>query len=122
MKSNFEEHRATLVALCEKTLQGGVGLEEFIAVWPEAIAQTEFVRELFDDLEDGIEHFPGHWFSNKKNFKAWEESYMAYKLRVDAQLLASDLSEERMFALRKTIIDKDIKDEETIKRLISEQE
>jgi len=126
IKSNFEDFRKILIELCREVLQGNLDIEEFFARWPDEIPKTPFVSALFDDLEDGVEHFPGHWFSGEKNFQAWESSDMAYRLGVDTQLLKSGLlksglREEHMLYLRKIILDKDITDKEEIKRLISEQ-
>lgn len=122
MKNNLEEFRGTLVDLCNKALEGNVTLDEFRAIWPSEIPKTNFVSELYDDLEEGITHFPSHLFSGKKDFELWSGFYEAYKLSVDAQLLASGLCEERMFSLRKNILDKDINDKEHIGKLINEQQ
>ena len=121
MNKNFEEFRSILIDLCDKALKGDLGLEAFFATWPEEITKTGFVLQLFDDLEDGVEHFPGHWLSGKKDFKTWESSDMAYRVSVDLQLLASSLNEEQMFNLRKLILDKSIEDVEQIKKLIEQQ-
>jgi hypothetical protein len=121
MKNNLEEFRGALIDLCKKVLQGDLSIETFFTTWPKEISQTEFVSDLFDDLEECVEHFPAHVISGKKDFKLWSHSYMAYKLSVDTQLLESGLSEERMLSLRKTILDNDIKDRECIMKLIKEQ-
>lgn len=121
MTSNFEEYRKRLIILCEKSLHGDLSVEELFATWPKEISKTGFMQELFDDLEECVEHFPAHVISGKKNFELWSRSHMFYKLNVDVQLLASGLCEGRMFSLRKVILDNDIRDKACIKNLIDEQ-
>jgi len=120
MSKNFEDFRDTLISLCKDVLHGDLSLEEFFTRWPDEISQTPFVLALFDDLEDGVEHFPGLGFSGEKDFQTWESSYMAYKLQVDLQSLTSGIPEDQMLFLRRFILDQNIRDKKEIEKLICE--
>lgn len=121
MKNNFEDFRATLKSFCEKALEGDIKLVTFWNEWPKELSKTELVLELFEDLEDGITHFPGFLLSGKKDFESWRGSDMEHRIRIDLQLLASGLHEKHIFLLRKIILDKNIRDKDHIKELIDAQ-
>jgi len=121
MSNSIEKFRTALISLCQEALKGNVNLERFYTAWPSKLAQTGFVSELYDDLEDGITHFPGKLLSGKKDIDLWLSSNMAHKIYLDQRLLESNLCEQEMFSLRNKILDEDIKSREVIESLIKEQ-
>lgn len=96
VKNSFESFRNPLIILCEQALHGDLSIEDFFSYWPKDISQTAFVNELFNDLEECIEHFPAHAMNGEKNFEYWSTSYIKHKINVNSQLLASGLNEDRM--------------------------
>lgn len=121
MENDIETYRASLILVCEKVLRGELSLKEFCVLWPGEMAKTEFISELYDDLEDGVEHFPGHLLSGERDFETWTSSHMAQMIRIDLQLLISGLCEKDMLALRRAILDGDVKDDIRIKKMIDQR-
>ena len=120
MKNELDKFRNSLISLCERVLLGELSVTEFFSLWPAEISKTEFIAELFDDLEEGVEHFPAHILSGKKDSVLWTSSHMAQKIRVDMQLLISGLCDDDMLSLRSKILADNVKDEGDIKKMIKE--
>lgn len=103
-KNSFETQRGTLTLLCSKALQGSLSLEDFYAEWPDDISDSEFASLLYEDIEDGVQHYPGHLFTGKPDTKAWESSQMYMSLYLDKQLLLSGAIESTLIKVRQHIL------------------
>ena len=49
------------VAEMEAALKGALPLERLHATWPPAALQSPFCRQVFEDLEEVVEHWPAEW-------------------------------------------------------------
>jgi hypothetical protein len=96
-------HRA-LEQLCHRALRGELGLDEFHASWPRETLEDPFFQQLFDDVEDGVEHLPGHLFTGRTDFRAWTGSYEYRLILLDRLLLESRQGTEQLMKCRDHII------------------
>ena len=101
---SYSVYRNELLHLCIKALDGELNADDFYSMWPDNIEDSKFIAKLYDDIEDGVLHFPGHLFSNKPDYKAWRDSYMYITLYLDKLLLSSELSEEKLLELHDNIL------------------
>jgi hypothetical protein len=57
--------RALFLSLCDRVPEGTILLDEFYEQWPCNEESTEFKKSLYEDLEEGVQHFPGHLLTSK---------------------------------------------------------
>lgn len=77
-----EKSRLTLISLIEKALQGSISLEEFYLQWPEELEGKSRFDNIYDDLENAIEHFPAGFFSGKPKMDVFQRSIEYQRLKV----------------------------------------
>ena len=73
--SNDRGVLSTVKDLCRDALGGKIKLEEFYIRWPKAADTSSFLRQIYDDIEDGIQHTPGYLLKEGLNHEAWTKSY-----------------------------------------------
>jgi hypothetical protein len=107
-------------ALCEDALRGELGLERFWDSWPEEANSNGFFRQIYDDLEDGVEHLPGEWFTGKILWRAWLGSGTYLTIYLDGILLGYDRSSEELMQCREFLLKQKKLSEENIKSKVAE--
>ena len=87
----MKEIKETILRICDEALEGRITLDEFYDRWPCGTdSQSEF-RTVFLDLEDGITHSPGKFFSKGVDMPEWERSGAFWKIKEHSLKLKQDL-------------------------------
>ena len=96
--------RKTIIQLSKQTLEGKQQLNDFYDNWPEEANRIKFLHEVYEDLEDSIQHMPGRFFSNEVDLPAWEKSNMYMVVYLDYQLLMLEENYDILHEIRLTIL------------------
>ena len=96
--------RAEVAALCELALKAELSLDAFFERWPSGATDDVFLEQVFEDLEEGVEHAPFHFFSATLNERAWRESIEYVRLRVDIALLREPDPSSRLLECRTRVL------------------
>jgi hypothetical protein len=68
------ENKQAVIVLIERALQGEIPLEEFYFTWPKELEGDNSFNEIYRDLENAIEHFPGDFFTGKPKLDVFMNS------------------------------------------------
>ncbi len=97
--------RKKALAILEKAIEGKLDLKEFYDIWPSELNDNSFYDSVYENLESGIEHFPGNVFSMKPNYEVWHKMEEYYLLNVDKALITLEIDDtELLLYLREKII------------------
>lgn len=77
----------TIQEICTQVLQGGVSLEKFLKVWPHE-NQDAFLKIVYEDVEDAVEHLPASFITGKVDWKTWVKTDTYKSVYIDNVLLA----------------------------------
>ena len=100
--------RSELLSICDQAIEGKLSLKGFYSIWPGDIEQSEFLSCLYQDIEEGVQHFPGHWLTGAPDYKMWMHSEFFRKLSIDRLLLVSDKSASDLASIRSNAIKQDL--------------
>ena len=103
--SNDREILSTVQSLCRDALAGNIKLEDFYTRWPKVADTNSFLRQIHDDIEDGIQHTPGHFLKEGINHEAWRKSYSYLAVYLDLSLLSLNAALEELEQHRQTILE-----------------
>jgi len=103
--SNASEVVSTLQDLCRDALGGRINLEEFYTRWPEAANTSSFLRQIHDDIEDGIQHTPGYFLKEGINQEAWSTSHAYLIVYLDLSLLGLNVGFEELEQHRRIMLE-----------------
>ncbi|HQR15664.1 MAG TPA: hypothetical protein PLZ37_13985 [Nitrospira sp.] len=117
--SNDRVVLSTLQDLCRDVLGGTVKLEEFYTRWPKAGDTSSFLRQIHDDIEDGIQHTPGHFLKEGINHEAWKKSYPYLAVYLDLSLLNLNFAFEDLEQHRKAILKSKPQSTENVDELLA---
>lgn len=106
--------------LCKGALNGELNLEKFYDSWPEAASVNPFFKQIYEDIEDGVQHLPGAWLTGKILFKEWYKSAMYFTIYLDFVLLDYDKKADELMQCRKFILEQKNLSEEIIKDRVKE--
>jgi hypothetical protein len=95
---------SVISALCKDALYGKLKLEEFYKRWPHEADSDPFLRQLYEDIEDGVQHTPGFVFKQNVDLDAWGKSREYLVLYLDLSLLNLNEDTERLARRRSAII------------------
>jgi hypothetical protein len=90
-----DDIRKLLIELCELVLAGKINFEDFYSkshVFNAGLVDDIFYKEVFSDLEDGVQHAPGHLFKKGINAERWRESNEYSIILIDKILLEKHLT------------------------------
>jgi hypothetical protein len=104
VEMSHSELKVIAKGLCKDALNGDLSLEKFYELWPDSANKDPFLKQVYDDIEDGTEHIPSFWFTKGINFKAWENSLSFFILSVDYILLGYSEDSSDLLDCRKHII------------------
>lgn len=90
--------------LCEQAARGALTLEEFHQAWPRGLEASALADAIFEDLEDGVEHFPGKFWSGQPDYAAWKASDMYRRILIDLYTVDAGHDESRLMAIRDALI------------------
>lgn len=107
-----------LERLVEKAIRGEVRLEELRGLrdW-DWCGKDGWV--IFDDLESGVEHFPGHFFGGGPDWETWHSSPECFLLSLDLLLLRSELCCRSIIACRKAADSVDFDSESEVREFVA---
>lgn len=98
------EDVTAITNLCRDALAGKLKIDQFYSKWPKSAEGKSFLQEVYGDLEDGIQHTPGHLLKGGIDFDKWQQSEFYVKIYLDLSLLEMDRSFTFLKDLRERII------------------
>lgn len=108
-------------SLCEKALEGMLTLNNFQEMWPEKkTPMNPFFRQIYEDIENGIEHTPGFFFKRGTDYKSWHKSDMYFTIYLDFLLLGYDKGADVLLQCHKFVLGQKNLSEEIIKDKVKE--
>lgn len=110
--------RRLLIAICQMALRGALSLDDLQRLWPAETADDSFFRQVYDDVEDGVEHLPGFAFRAGVNQEEWERSEMYWRIYLDIVLLEQPHSTDRLQRCRETIAVHQSRDHRMVRSLV----
>ena len=105
--THFAEWRLQVAELCCQAANGGITIDEFYRRWPTTSTDSEdsdFAQQIFEDLEEGIQHFPAKLFSGAPDYQTWYASDLYRRLIVDEKVIRTDLGERQLIELRNQLL------------------
>lgn len=93
-----------IVAMCDRALRGSLPLEELYLEWPDDLKKSELGRLVFEDLEEGIQHFPGKLWSGQPDWEVWHTSEMFRRILIDYEVLKLSLDEGALKSIRDSLL------------------
>ena len=93
-----------ILGLCQQALQGKLNLNDFYDQWPKEANNIELLSEVYEDLEDSIQHMPGKFFTKEVDLAAWEKSNMYMYLYLDSKLLERTENYDVLYNVRAKIL------------------
>lgn len=100
----FEQWRKHIATICAQVLSGSMSIEDFYRQWPEELHVSDLANHIYEDLEDGIQHFPSKIFSGIPDYKSWESSDTYRRIFIISELLKTSLSESEMMDIRRSLL------------------
>jgi hypothetical protein len=100
----FQHWRHQIAELCDEAANGLLTIEQFYARWPEDLCKQGIAQLIYEDLEDGVQHFPGKLFSALPDYESWKSSEMYKRIIVDREILKLDQSEDQLIELRHSLL------------------
>lgn len=100
-----QELNITIKSLCQKALDGILTLNDFHKMWPEKGANLNpFFKQIYEDIEDGIEHTPGFFFKHGINYKSWNKSDMYFTIYLDFVLVGYNKGPNELLQCHKFVL------------------
>ncbi len=106
--------------ICKSALHGELKLEKFYELWPEEANDNSFLKQIYDDVEDGVAHLPGTWLTGKILSKEWYRSNMYHILYLDSILLTFDKGTDELMRCREYVIRQKELSVEIIKKRVND--
>jgi len=104
--------------ICDDALNGNLKLRDFHALWPKKANYQLLFRQLYDDLEDLIEHTPFSLFSRKIKYELFYNSDAYLRVYLDRAILEHCNSIDQMELCRNSAISLKGVTKEAIERFI----
>lgn len=67
----LRETKEILNLIIDDALQGKINLEQFYNRWPKELNNDRFYHQMFEDIENAIEHTPFIFFTKKLKYNEW---------------------------------------------------
>lgn len=106
LMQNQKQMSAIIHDLCKRALDGELNLENFYELWPEEASHNLFLKQIYEDIEDGVQHLPGTWRTGKMLSNEWYKSDMYFTIYLDFLLLDYDVKKtDELIQCRKFILE-----------------
>lgn len=115
-----QEINKILQDICKRAIDGELTLKDFNGQWPQDAKLNPFFQQLYEDIEDGVEHIPGFIFSRSIDYKSWHESETYFILCLDFILLGMDKNADELLECRTSVLEQGILSEKRIKDQVNE--
>jgi len=102
--NDFQRWKSHMVEICDRAANGTISIEEFYERWPKELRNSDLAQSIYEDLEEGIQHFPAKLLSGKPDYDSWKSSKMYRRIVIDCDVLKNDLSEENLAELRSSLL------------------
>ena len=102
--SDISQWRQQVSQMSEQAAKGSITIEEFHRIWPKAAMDSALGRLIFEDVEDGVEHFPGTLWTGRPDFKSWEKSDARRRIAIDHEILKVEADESRLMKVREALL------------------
>jgi hypothetical protein len=87
-------------------LEGSISGDAFYRELQEPHDESQLYRIVYEDLEEGVLHFPGKFWSKKPDWPAWKQSEMFRRIAVDEAVLQfADVEESKLVEVRGRLLD-----------------
>jgi hypothetical protein len=97
--------RDILIELCNLALQAKIDVVNFYDKWPYSdIHEDAFLKHLYEDLEDGIQHTPGSLLTGKVLHKEWINLESYGLILLDKTLLEKCTDTQVLLNCRESIL------------------
>lgn len=100
----FQKWKQQIAEICTRAINGSINLEEFYREWPGELHESDLAKGVYEDLEDGITHFPAKPFSGKPDYELWGASDMYRRLVIISEILKTNLSEPELIDIRHSLL------------------
>jgi hypothetical protein len=102
------QNHLILLKLCHSALEAKIDIFHFYDEWPYDEGKSDiFLKHLYDDLENGIQHTPGSIFTGKVLYDKWRKSEPFRLIQLDKMLLEKCMDTQMLSECRKNIISLD---------------
>lgn len=104
--------------ICSSALKGKLSLDKFLKIWPQE-NQDIFLKIVYEDIEDAVEHLPSSFITNKIDWNAWKKTDTYKNLLIDHELLAFWINDpERLLECHNVVAKKQLKPEAEIRGFV----
>lgn len=100
----LEKWKPEIERICREAIEGSMSIEEFYRQWPDELKESKFARLIYEDIEDGIQHFPAKLVSGKPDQKVWLSSDMYRSLVITKEVLKMDIDESAALRIRDLLL------------------
>jgi hypothetical protein len=100
----FEKWKQHIAQMCIQAINGSITIDEFYRLWPEELHESYLAKLIYEDLEDGIQHFPAKIFSGKPDYESWKSSVMYRRILINSESLKTNLSESEVKDVRHSLL------------------
>jgi len=94
----------TIKRICDDALKGNLKLRDFHVLWPEEANDQIVFRQVYDDLEDLIEHTPFYLFSRNIKYDKFYNSDAYLRVYLDRAILEHCDSIHQMERCRDSVL------------------
>ena len=101
---DFQRWKQQIARLCDQAANGSLTIEEFYEQWPEEVCKTGIAQLIYEDLEEGVQHFPARLLSGKPDYESWQSSELYQRILVDKKILKLNESEDRLIEVRNALL------------------
>jgi hypothetical protein len=106
-------------SLCRDALAGNLKVDEFYSKWPKSADDNSFLQKVYTDVEDGIQHTPGHLLKGGIDFERWEKSDLYLRIYLDLSLLETGKPFTDLENLRERVIGLTLRSKSDVDRLLN---
>ncbi len=93
-----------MATMCLRALEGSISIDEFYNKWPVDLCSSELAELIYEDLEDGIQHFPAKILSGKPDDESWKSSDMYRRILIASEILKLNLDESALKGIRHSLL------------------
>ena len=110
----------TVREICNQALEGKLSIEEFFKIWPQEDSDV-FLKVVFEDVEDAVEHLPSSFITKKVDWNGWKKTDTYKNLLIDNELLKFSGSDpEELLECHNAAAKKQLMSEAEIKEFIKD--
>jgi len=102
--NNINEIKKQIISMCDMALKGELSIGDFYEKWPKEANSYPLFKQIYDDVEDAVEHLPSSIITNKKLLSKWMNSKTYLTVFLDFIVLSCDISYEMAYQYRKYIL------------------